>query len=209
MKIKARHHEDLKQVILQAAKKLFLHQGYPNTSMRKIATEVGISPTTIYLYYKDKAEVMHALHQEGFKLLATQFEALRNVDDPFERLKAMGRCYIGFALENRDFYMIMFMMEEPLEHLEEASNCEIGWEEGEAAFQYLLSTVEACQEAGYFTLYDSKVLSLLIWGNMHGLCALEINGHLQLISDKMAEGVDSKEIIRNSFDMYVTMLEKL
>lgn len=209
MKIKHRHQEDLKQIILQAAKKLFLQQGYPNTSMRKIATEVGISPTTIYLYYKDKAEVMHALHQEGFKLLTSQFQALRNVENAFERLKAMGSCYINFALENRDFYEIMFIMEEPLEHLEERNDCDLGWEEGEAAFQYLLNTIEACQEMGYFKNYDSKTFSLLVWSNMHGLCTLGNNGHLQLISDKMAEGVRAEDIIQMSFSMYVSILEKL
>ena len=53
---KLKHKEDLKQSILDAAKKLFLTDGYGATSIRKIAAEIEFSPTTIYLYYKDKAE---------------------------------------------------------------------------------------------------------------------------------------------------------
>lgn len=202
-------HRDLKQEILVSAKRLFLEEGYGNTSMRKIAADVGISPTTIYLYYEDKAEVMHALHQEGFKLLSAQFNTLQNVIQPFERLKAMGRCYIQFALDNRDFYEIMFIMKEPLEHLMDGKGCSTGWEEGDMALQYLIGTIEDCQKNGYFQQYDSKVLSLLVWSNIHGLCSLSLNGHLELLSGKMGENVPAGEIIRQSFEVYSKMIEKL
>jgi len=68
---KRKHKEDLKQLILDAAKKLFMKDGYEATSIRKIAAEIEFSPTTIYLYYKDKAEISHALHQEGLKSSAS------------------------------------------------------------------------------------------------------------------------------------------
>ena len=48
---KLKHKEDLKQSILDAAKKLFIKEGYEATSIRKIAAEIEFSPTTIYLYY--------------------------------------------------------------------------------------------------------------------------------------------------------------
>ena len=79
---KLRHKEDLKQSILDAAKKLFLSEGYGATSIRKIAAEIEFSPTTIYLYYKDKAEIAHALHQEGFKELGARFAVLATVAGP-------------------------------------------------------------------------------------------------------------------------------
>ncbi|MEJ0102030.1 MAG: helix-turn-helix domain-containing protein [Bacteroidota bacterium] len=111
---KIKHKVDLKQSILAAAKKLFLEDGYEATSIRKIAAEIEFSPTTIYLYYKDKNEIAHALHEEGFKILSERFTVLAQVEHPFERLKAMGRIYMQFALENIDFYEIMFIMKEPL-----------------------------------------------------------------------------------------------
>ena len=111
---KEKHKEELKLKILDSAKSLFLKQGYEATSLRKIAEQVEISPTTIYLYYKDKSDIIYALHQEGFKLLGAQFLVLQQVEDPFERLKAMGRIYMSFALENPDFYELMFIMKEPL-----------------------------------------------------------------------------------------------
>ncbi len=212
---KIKHGETSKQSILHAAKSLFLKQGYKATSIRKVASEIGISPTTIYLYYKDKAEIMHALHQEGFKLLSRQFQTLRNVEDPFERLKAMGRCYINFAMDNPDFYEIMFIMKEPLKHLEEAQNLppdcpDQGWEEGEAAFQALVTNVADCQRVGFFKGYDTRMLALLIWANMHGLCALKNNGHLELLANKtIGEGVEASEVLQHSFELYTSILNKI
>ena len=88
MEKKIKQKEDLRTVILEAAKKLFVQEGYEATSIRKIAKEIGFSPTTIYLYYKDKSDIVYALHQVGFGMLKDQFLPLMAVEDPFERLKA-------------------------------------------------------------------------------------------------------------------------
>ena len=205
---KLKHRENLRQSILDAAKMLFLKNGYEATSIRKIAAEIEFSPTTIYLYYKDKAEIMHALHQEGFKMLSEQFKVLRNVSDPFERLKAMGRSYINFALENRDFYEIMFIMKEPLQHIKEEE--EPDWEEGDAAFQTLVSTVMECQEKGHFREYEPESFALLAWSNMHGLCTLNNNGHLNLLCHKTGGSAnDASVAMQKSFDIYIDMLGKV
>lgn len=215
MAIKTKRREISRESILKAAKDLFLKHGYEATSIRKIASEIDISPTTIYLYYKDKAEIMHALHQEGFKILSAQFDALQNVEEPFERLKAMGRCYINFAITNHDYYEIMFTMKEPLEHLEQAmenpKECpEVCWIEGDAALQTLISTVADCQQHGYFKGYNTHILALLIWSNVHGLCVLKNNGRLELLSKKtMGEDADAGQVLMHSFEIYANMLKKI
>ncbi|VTQ03121.1 TetR/AcrR family transcriptional regulator [Sphingobacterium daejeonense] len=73
MEKKLKHKEDLRTLILEAAKKLFVQEGYEATSIRKIAKEIGFSPTTIYLYYKDKSDIVYALHQVGFGILRDRF----------------------------------------------------------------------------------------------------------------------------------------
>lgn len=202
---KLKHKEDLKESILKAAKKLFLEDGYEATSIRKIAAEIEFSPTTIYLYYKDKHEIAHALHQEGFKIMGESFKVLAHVEHPFERLKAMGRLYIQFALENPDFYELMFVMKEPMEHIE--NDC--AWEEGEEAFGALVDTIKACQQIGYFGNFETNVFALLVWSTMHGLCALKINNHLdhmianKKILDNISDGLN------HAFEVYVQTLERL
>lgn len=205
---KQKHKEDLKESILQAAKKLFLKEGFEATSIRKIAAEIEFSPTTIYLYYKDKTEIAHALHQEGFKALAEQFKVLVHIEHPFERLKAMGRVYMQFALENRDFYELMFVMKEPIDYL--GQECaDHHWEEGAQAFHQLLATVHACQEKGYFKKFESESFALLVWSTMHGLCTLQLHGHLEkvVVHKQILLGVE--DVMNHTFETFIRMLESL
>lgn len=74
---KEKHRKDLTMKILDAAKALFLRDGYNATSIRKIAEQIEFSPTTIYLYYKVKADIMFKLNQEGFKLLGDQIHGIK------------------------------------------------------------------------------------------------------------------------------------
>ncbi|MFX8778120.1 helix-turn-helix domain-containing protein, partial [Acinetobacter baumannii] len=49
---------ELKRLILDASMKLFVEEGFENVSIRKIADLIEYSPTTIYLYFKDKNEIL-------------------------------------------------------------------------------------------------------------------------------------------------------
>ncbi len=197
--------EEIRKKILDVAKDLFLKHGYESVSIRKIADKVGISPTTIYLYYQDKSDVIYALHQEGFKALAIQFAALKNVEDPFERLKAMGRNYIDFSLRNPDFYQLMFMIKDPIEFVER--NCASEWEEGEEAFGAMLATVADCKEHGYFGKLDLHSIALHIWFVVHGICSLKLQGHLDhVVKSHIQEGKDAYAL-DDAFETLITIMK--
>jgi AcrR family transcriptional regulator len=205
---KEKHKEDLRQRILDAAKELFLKDGYDATSIRKIAEKIEFSPTTIYLYYKDKADIMYALHQEGFILLGTQFAVLKHVSEPFERLKAMGRVYLSFALNNPDFYELMFIMKEPIEFVK--LHClDEEWEEGEQAFSALIMTIDHCKAAGYFTKFDTVTFSLNVWSLMHGLCSLKLQGHLDHMASTKIPLFGEDNWLEKTFDGFIAMLNAL
>jgi AcrR family transcriptional regulator len=203
---KAKHKEDLKKDILSAAQYLFTEKGYEATSIRAIAERIEYSPATIYLYYKDKNEIVHALHQEGFKLLVSHFQVLANVSQPFERLKAMGRAYIQFALQNPDIYKLIFIMPEPLAHV---ANCFEEWSEGDRAFDILLKTVEECQQDGYFKDLNKEMLAFTIWSTMHGLCSLRTSGHLGHVGLIRNSDINIDVLMTQTFETYIGMLEKL
>ncbi len=204
---KEKHKEELKLKILDAAKDLFLKQGYDATSIRKIAEQIEISPTTIYLYYKDKSDIIYALHQEGFKILSSQFVVLQQVEDAFERLKAMGRIYMTFALENPDFYELMFIMKEPLDFV--VKHCGSEWEEGEFAFTSLLKTVADCKEVGYFKQMDTNSMALNIWAIMHGLCSLKLQGHLDHVASAHLSVPEGSTVLNEAYDCLILILKSL
>ncbi|MCU0376473.1 MAG: TetR/AcrR family transcriptional regulator [Chitinophagaceae bacterium] len=64
---KAKEKEELKTLILRAAKKLFVEKGIEQTTIRNIANAIEYSVGTVYVYYKDKNDILHELHTQGFR----------------------------------------------------------------------------------------------------------------------------------------------
>ena len=50
-----------KQHIYLEAAKLFRDKGYPTTSMRDLAQQVGLEPSSLYSHIKSKEEILHAI----------------------------------------------------------------------------------------------------------------------------------------------------
>src|SRR5438128_10785163 len=98
MERKAREREELKQQILDAARELFVRDGYEAVSMRKIADVIEYSPTAIYVHFADKLALMRELCSHDFKSLARVFNDLATVTDPVERIRQTGHTYIRFAV---------------------------------------------------------------------------------------------------------------
>ena len=202
---KVKRKEDVRTLILNAAKKLFVEEGYGSASIRKIAYEIGYSPTTIYLYYKDKSDIVHALHKEGFAILRMMFSSSVFVEDPFERLKVIGKTYLKFSKEYPDFYEVMFIMKEPMDYLESTSETEC-WEEGMQVFSLLVQTIIDCQEAGYFPGKNPEHTALQAWSMVHGLCSLHITTHLQKVGEECLSEESYGFLVEETFKTYVELM---
>ena len=184
---------------MNAARHLFLEQGFEKTSIRNIADAIEYSPATIYLYYKDKNELLFALHEEAFVKMMAELSVVINVEDPFERLVEMGQQYIKFALENPELYDLMFIMTAPMETL--ACRDEV-WEDGMKSFCLLQAVVNQCVAAGYFKVQDTETASLTIWANMHGLVTNYLKNRMKMFQDERPI-----ERMQQSFELFVKMLK--
>jgi AcrR family transcriptional regulator len=199
---KERQKEELRGKILEAAKNLFMQRGFEETSIRNIAERIEYSPTTIYLYFKDKDEICHALHQEGFTLLNQYLRALVDVEDPFERLKAISKSYVRFASENKEFYELMFIMKSPMNSIKKEKG---DWEEGDRAFGFLVNTIEQCISKGYFQGMNAEILAFTCWSMVHGICSLEICDRCRhVVSEE-----NQKDMATKATNMVVEILEKM
>lgn len=199
---KAKEKEDLKKAILDAARELFLEQGYDRTSMRMIAQRIAYSPTTIYIYFKDKDAIFHALHVEAFQLLGGRMAPLAHVADPMERLTAMGRVYLEFAEQNPGLYDLMFIMKAPVQALEEKHHL---WEEGDRVFQVLKATVEEAMKKKLLRKSDVEITSFLIWSTVHGMAAL-------LVRDRCFKVIDEAKhdtLVADSLTIFTNWLKAL
>ncbi|MCC5938678.1 MAG: TetR/AcrR family transcriptional regulator [Lunatimonas sp.] len=198
---KAKEKEELKARILGAAKKLFAEKGIEQTTIRSIAKEIEYSVGTVYVYYKDKTEILHDLHQQGFAQLGGEFRALFHVSDPMERLKALGRIYMKFALENTQMYDLMFNMKAPMEFIK--ANEDHHWKEGNATFDALRKTVQECLDHGYFKGHQLEPLSFAIWGSVHGMCSLYIRDRV-----KAATGQEPDQLMNSAYEDLMFMFSR-
>lgn len=199
---KAREKEELRDLILQGANKLFVEKGIEQTTMRSIANAIDYSVGTVYVYFKDKNEILHELHTKGFVELSSRFKVLYMVGDPMERLRAMGKVYIQFANENPDMYDLMFNIKAPVEFLNEKEGQE--WNEGKATFNVLRTTTQACMEGGHFKGHDLEPMAFMIWSLVHGMCSLDIG--------LRAKGVnleDPANIVEKAYNEFLKIMEKL
>ena len=64
-----REREATGRAILDAARDLFVAEGYQNVSIRKIAERIEYSPAAIYSYFPSKDDIFLALAEEGFRML--------------------------------------------------------------------------------------------------------------------------------------------
>lgn len=178
--------EQLKELILKEATKMFLDEGFDKISMRKIADRIDYSVGTLYLYFKNKNELFYEVQAVAFGHFLNYMRPLLDIIDPVERLMRIGETYIFFALNNKEYYDLMFMMKAPMEHVEESE----GWKRGQRSFEILVQTVEDLKQAGYFDGKDSKTIAMAFWSSVHGLVSLHLTNRLEKMSQVIGEPED-------------------
>lgn len=169
---------EMKVLILKTAMNLFLEKGFENITIRNIAEKIEYSPATIYLYFKNKDEILFTLCKEGFEKLYEHQVSSQKFKDPLKRLYKHGEAYIQFALENPQYYDLMFMMKGPLK---ESNNYDIGLK----PYELLKTNVKECMEAGLFPRTNIDVAAFSIWSYVHGIASLIIRGRALFPEDRV------------------------
>ena len=188
-----REQEKLRQKILTAASEMFAKEGFKNVSMRKIAKKIEYSPTTIYLYFKDKADLLNEICEETFAKLIREMEKIENnTGDPLVCLRKAMRTYVDFGLKHPNHYEITFIM--PLKDLLGERKTSFEDSTGEKAFGHMVRQVARSMEAGQLKKGDVATISQVIWALGHGLVSL-------LIAHEGFPFVERDVLIDSSIDM--------
>ena len=102
------HHGDLRRALIDAARRLLEAEGPSALSLRAVAREAGVSPAAPYHHFKDKAELLDAVAQEGWDILQTQMSEAKQKAEGLHQLTALGIAYVRFARENPALYRVMY-----------------------------------------------------------------------------------------------------
>jgi AcrR family transcriptional regulator len=110
--LKERHEREREAVarsILDAARELFVAEGYQNVTIRKIAERIEYSPAAIYSYFPSKDDIFFALAEEGFRMLADADSLSAPGADPVENVRRAFWDFYLFSKEHPEYYALMFV----------------------------------------------------------------------------------------------------
>lgn len=178
--------EELKQAILVEARRVLETEGYAALSTRRIASNVGCTATSIYLYYASKDALVYALIEEGFEELNGRLLGAMAGSAPLEaRMTAAARAYVDFGLERTPYYEIMFMLRADQMERFPAE----GYRRARAGLDALGSLASVPREVGLR-------VGTTVWATLHGLVAL-------LIARRVDVGLDREQLIDRSIETAV------
>jgi AcrR family transcriptional regulator len=173
-----REKEALRQSIVEAARDIVAEDGLDALSMRAIADRIEYSPGTIYLYFRDKEEILREVIAAGFERMneaaGEEIARLEAGAGPLEHYRALGRAYARFALESTPFFRAMF--EVPPVPCEDGP--EPRTEAGPMGHERVIATLQDSIDAGLIDFGDARRAAAIGWALVHGLSTLYLTGHL-------------------------------
>jgi len=172
---KEKEKNELRKKILEAAKEVLFEKGFDNLTMRAIAERIDYSPTTIYLYFRNKTDLTENLLEYAFEQLVNTIGSIDQsmyTKNPVGLLKEGLRTYIKYGANHPHFYRMMTTS------IIESSNNSLTLKEGsmnEKAFAFLESGVQNCVEAEAIEAKDSRTIASMLWAAIHGLTMILID----------------------------------
>jgi AcrR family transcriptional regulator len=179
-----REKSETRDKILDAARELFVTEGYEGVSMRRVAEMIEYSPTAIYVYFADKNELFRELCHQDYARLAEIFQSSAMPTDPIERLKRIGAVYADFGVRYPNHYKFMFMTQHPGMETD-AEGREIRGNPERDGYAFLKWAVQQAIDAGSFRpeLRDAELIAQTLWAGIHGVISL----HIAKLKDEWVE----------------------
>jgi AcrR family transcriptional regulator len=181
--------------ILQVAKRVFLEEGYSRATIRRIASEIGISSTALYVYFPDKNSILREICAETFTGLTHEFETISAKKlAPLEALRAAAHAYISFGLGHPHEYELTFVARQAQVCPPETTDPN---DPGERAYRCLLDLVTDAINAGVVAEPNVDRVAQQIWAGVHGLVSLFLS------QPDFPWNVDGDQLIRGHVEMLV------
>jgi AcrR family transcriptional regulator len=160
----------LREEIISAAARLLAGSGREgDLSLRAVAREAGIAAPSIYLHFKDRADLVATVTEQAYRELVSELLTARSAnaeEGPRKALNAMARRYCEFALDNPGQYRVMFGVERVMGTREEASGHPLS-----LLFEVWNEAVFACVGDRPAAVGADR-LARLLWSSLHGIVAM-------------------------------------
>jgi AcrR family transcriptional regulator len=196
-----REREVVHRAIVDAARQLFIAEGFGKVSMRKIAERIEYSPAAIYSYFPSKDDIFFALAEEGFRLLCDGLEEPVD-DDPLNEIRRGLMALYRFSHAHPEYYALMFL-DRSVPHLKDSQDRIPKFTE---TIERMTGATQRCIDAGIlpatsdpFTIF--RVMTVAV----HGAAATNVCGRLKPGQKGEALAHDLIELLIAGFRAGVTL----
>jgi AcrR family transcriptional regulator len=159
--------------LLAAAEKIFTVSGYEGATIRKIADEVGVSSTALYMYFQDKSQIMLEICVHALEQLYHQLEAITSDDrDPLAKVRGILEVMMRFGFEQPTAYQLLYCVAP--KDINERRN-EVIAPLSRSCFMRTQQAVEAAQAAGQLRRdMEPKMMTEAVIASCHGLIGMRL-----------------------------------
>jgi AcrR family transcriptional regulator len=160
--------------ILQAAERIFVAEGYDGATIRKIADEVGVSSTALYMHFPDKSCILLEICQGTIRqLLERNSEIADKPMDPASRVKLMLESYMRWGLDHPNAYELVFSNVRHISAVmvDEATTADLGSQ----CYEIFSGVVREIAAEGRLRTGTADSAAQALWASCHGVVALMIN----------------------------------
>ncbi|HSY47703.1 MAG TPA: TetR/AcrR family transcriptional regulator [Thermoanaerobaculia bacterium] len=152
------------QSIQEAAIRVISRKGMASATMQEIAEEAGVAKGTIYLYFRDREELVEKTFETAIGELHKQVDAALESEGSFEqRLRAMTMAKLAFFNQNREFFRLYHTLKMPegsaSQQRRQKRNCQPQFQ---ARVERLAGALKAAMDAGEVRPLDPKRLALIL-----------------------------------------------
>jgi len=176
--------------ILEAAERIFVAEGYEGATIRKIADEVGVSSTALYMHFPDKGAILAEICEGTFRnLLARNVEIAGRPLDAAVRTRMMLEAYMRWGLEHPNAYQLVYCSRGPAPApLPEGVN-----EVSRDCYDTFAGAVREVAASGRLRTGDGASAAQALWMACHGVVAL-------MTSRPNFDWADREELMRVTLD---------
>jgi AcrR family transcriptional regulator len=182
--------QNLKQRIVDAARQVLLSDGYRNFSLRKIAREIDVSATSIYLYFENKDDLVHTLMEEAIERLNNQLaKSITMPDDPISKLETLAHEYITFALEHPREYQVIYLIssEEMTRYPKEK------FRKARKGYEIVTNVLKEGVESGLIAEQKPRIAAYTFWAQLHGVMSV-------VLSKRLDTRINQEEFIEEAIE---------
>ncbi|MFF8868054.1 MULTISPECIES: TetR/AcrR family transcriptional regulator [unclassified Streptomyces] len=162
------HHGDLRAALLESAERTLREKGAGALSLREMARDIGVSHAAPGRHFKDKQALIDALALDGYERLNEALSSAADLPDQSfeERMTALARAYLGFAVENPELLELMFARKHDPD-----SSAQLAAAVDQSLGSFTRMIADA-QERGEIVQGDPERITTVAAASLHGLAAL-------------------------------------